>query len=260
MGYYTLAEAAASSVSMLQAARNGSLAARSRSGSLRRTRSSSVAMATAAAGAAADSRLQEQAGAEDVGEGEPPPVKRPRRGSAASAPQLQSSQGMDGIPSMSLSMAATASMGLEGSGVGTGEGSEAGEEESGPPCPLWVECHLCKKWRRVPHNYPVCGQQRPASWLLCEFTAYGGPLLKRAAALECPGFSAHGGTAFVCTLCRPNAFTAEFCLALASAGKVACLVVTALPLPQYSSTPAPAALFVESACLTRNWCVKALSG
>jgi hypothetical protein len=184
-GYWLLSDSAASSAATLQAARSGGAAGRAAGGAgMRRTRSSAAALAAPAAAAASapgGSGSQEQDGAACLGlpagaqplagkeaeEQQEPLAKRPRSGCASvdeagPASGAQQAAPMYLHPSCSAPAAlSTAEVegGAEGSvGLGTAPGGNdesegsAGQPEGGI---LWVECHLCNKWRKVPHGYPV---------------------------------------------------------------------------------------------------------
>ena len=187
--YYTLADATASSMALLQAAQGGPAGRGAGGGPMRRTRSSSVALG-------AGSEL-ERGSSQEEGEAEgglPPsqpsqpsqpsvsaaeegrPAKRrcgaaglqsgAAAGASASALGLQPSCSLGSSlgalapqPSMcsrlpsAAGLAESQSQGAsEAAGGGGGGQGEAAGEDGGL---LWLECSMCKKWRRVPPGYPV---------------------------------------------------------------------------------------------------------
>lgn len=199
-GYYLLADSAASSASMLQAARGG--AARRGGDTMRRTRSSSAALMQPSSQEASQVEVQRlgsgggtalavalDGAAECEAQG---PRKRARLADASAAsvgdpaappalPMLHLSASGSAMPGAQSGLSVPSSS-MGGSGLEDGEGSGPEESEAGAAedrLPLWVECHFCKKWRRMPQDYQASSCEGPR--MLCQTNGIAAPATLAAA-------------------------------------------------------------------------------
>lgn len=219
--YYLLANSAASSASMLQAARGG--AARRGGDSMRRTRSSSAALMQPSSQEASQGEVQRlgsgggtalaaalDGAAECEGQG---PRKRARLADASAAsagdpaapPSLSMrhlSTSAPAVPGAQSGLSVPSSS-MGGSGLEDGEGSGPEEGAAEDPLPLWVECHFCKKWRRMPQHYQASSCEGPR--MLWQTNGIAAPTALVAAtervswrvpaACGCPALAARYGSA-----------------------------------------------------------------